>query len=173
VTLALATTALQGLVNELDVGRIKFIAWSEQRRRMRRLEAGLDPDEPVEPVARPPSPPTYTGTPRSEPLSQLTAPASIQNVNEPSHETFADRSDRVIGEGWRWFKGKLSVFAPVRRIEEGEYEKRLVEMIRLKEEERAVVRREMDELRARRDALNEKERLHELAVQIEEERRRK
>ncbi|BGP08835.1 hypothetical protein JCM10049v2_004686 [Rhodotorula toruloides] len=173
VTLALASTMLQGFVNELDVGRIKFIAWSEQRRRMRLLEQGLDPDEPVaQPSLRaPPSSPTAT-TPSTQPTSLLTTPASTTKINEPSFETFADRSDRVFGEGWRWFKSKLSVLAPVKRIEEGEYEKRLVEMMRQLEEERREVRREIGELRERRDALDEKDRLHEVAVRMEEEARK-
>ncbi|BGP25345.1 voltage gated chloride channel domain-containing protein [Rhodotorula toruloides] len=171
-TLALASTMLQGFVNEVDVGRIKLIAWSEQRHRMRRLEAGFDPDEPpVEPATRPP-PSSPAARPPLQPSSLLTTPASTSKINEPSYETFADRSDRVLGEGWRWFKGKLSVLAPVKRIEEGEYEKRLVEMIRHLEEERGEVRREIGELRVRRDALDEKERLHEDAVRVEQEARK-
>lgn len=48
----------------------------------------------------------------------------------------------------------------------------MVEMMRHLEEERKEVRREMGELRERRDALDEKDRLHEVAVRMEEEARK-
>lgn len=167
LTLALGCTVLQGIVNELDVVRIRLLMWGEERRRIKRLEAGMTlpgGEEPHSASASAVAPPssTTTDTPGSKvsPLSDLTDvnPRDPSTFSDPGRETFSERSDRLVSSGWGWFTDKLSVLAPLKRIDQGEYERRLDELLRLRTDEREKVRREIAELEVVKKRLMERQR---------------
>ena len=172
LTLALGCTVLQGIVNELDVVRIRLLMWGEERRRIKRLEAGMTlpgGEEPhsasasasAERRVSAPSPSTTT-TPGSNasPLSDLTDvnPRDPSTFADPGRETFSERSDRLVSSGWGWFTEKLSVLAPLKRIDQGEYERRLDELLKLRTDEREKVRSEIAELEVVKTRLMERQR---------------
>ncbi len=171
LTLALGCTVLQGIVNELDVVRIRLLMWGEERRRIKRLEAGMTLPGGEEPhsasaegrVSAPtPFSATTTTTPGSHasPLSDLTDvnPRDPSTFSDPGRETFSERSDRLVSSGWGWFTDKLSVLAPLKRIDQGEYERRLDELLRLRTDERDKVRSEIAELEVVKTRLMERQR---------------
>ena len=176
LTLALGCTVLQGIVNELDVVRIRLLMWGEERRRIKRLEAGMTLPGGEEPhsasasaerrVSEPtPSSATTTTTTttteiNASPLSDLTDvnPRDPSTFSDPGRETFSERSDRLVSSGWGWFTDKLSVLAPLKRIDQGEYERRLDELLRLRMDERDKVRSEIAELEVVKKRLMERQR---------------
>lgn len=137
LTLGLGCAVAQGLVNELEVGRIKLLGWGEEReRRLRELDAveGSAVGEEGEKVA----PPTYTRD-----ISHATP-------SVPSRETFSERSDRLIGEAWSGMWRKLERLAPLKKMDEGEYVAKLEGRLRDVEEQRREVEREVKELEGRK-----------------------
>ncbi|GAA5974164.1 hypothetical protein JCM21900_003384, partial [Sporobolomyces salmonicolor] len=150
VTLALGCAAVQVVVNELEWARIKLIAWGEDRERARHL---LSSEPTPTPTTRPPAAAAAaaaaaTATSATHYLSDWTAaPApSHAHFSDPKTETFADRSDRLFGSGWGWVKDKAGVLSPVKRLDEGEYERTLEGLLRAKQVERETVRTELEEL---------------------------
>ena len=146
--------------------------WGEERRRIKRLEAGMTlpgGEEPhsasasasAERRVSAPSPSTTT-TPGSNasPLSDLTDvnPRDPSTFADPGRETFSERSDRLVSSGWGWFTEKLSVLAPLKRIDQGEYERRLDELLKLRTDEREKVRSEIAELEVVKTRLMERQR---------------
>lgn len=188
ITLALGCTVLQGIVNELDVVRIRLLMWGEERRQIKRLEAGMTLPGGEEPLrgsaslsARPanspvsaPAPPSPTSSasassspappmsvPRSaSPLSDLTDvnPRDPSSFSDPGRETFSERSDRLASSGWRWFTDKLSVLAPLKRIDDREYERRLEELLQARTNEREKVRGEIAQLEVVKKRLEQRQR---------------
>ncbi|GAA5987931.1 hypothetical protein JCM10908_007275 [Rhodotorula pacifica] len=179
VTLALGCTVLQGIVNELDVVRIRLLMWGEERRRIKRLEAGMTLPGGEEPQAAPAaSTPTTVSASHSaissttatsayspaastsSPLSDLTDinPRHPSTFSDPGRETFSERSDRLVSSGWHWFTNKLSVLAPLKRIDEAEYERRLDELLKARTDEREKVRSEIVQLEVVKKRLEERQR---------------
>ncbi|GAA6002957.1 hypothetical protein JCM10207_001918 [Rhodosporidiobolus poonsookiae] len=164
VTLALGCAVLQGVVNEMDVVRIRMLVWGEERQR-----AKIDPpassadtaSAPTPGTLPPPRAPVPSPTPSSSSsrapsaaptsssylTSLTTAPSpSSPHFSDPGRETFSERSDRLLGDLWGWTKRTVGAVSPVKRMEEGEYEKRLEGVLRGVEEERGRVKEERAEL---------------------------
>ncbi|GAA5863955.1 hypothetical protein JCM3774_004431 [Rhodotorula dairenensis] len=174
ITLALGCTVLQGIVNELDVVRIRLLMWGEERRRIKRLEAGMtlpggeEPQpRPASPSARPASSPGPASSsslpvaPRdASPLGDLTDvnPRDPSSFSDPGRETFSERSDRLVSSGWHWFTDKLSVLAPLKRIDEREYERRLEELLKARTDEREKNRGEIAQLEVVKKRLEQRQR---------------
>ncbi|KAI5477087.1 hypothetical protein MNV49_006886 [Pseudohyphozyma bogoriensis] len=128
-TVSLASLVVQSAYNELGVLRIKALSWEEDRRTKL---AGLDAQEVVGDFKT--QPPTYT--------RDIASP--LPTVG--SRETFSERSDRLFGEAWEWTKKKAGRLAPMKKMEEGEYEDHLRKRIREIEDEEGAIRREIKEL---------------------------
>ncbi|BGP16928.1 hypothetical protein JCM10213_007373 [Rhodosporidiobolus nylandii] len=154
LTLALGCAVLQGIVNEGDVIRIKLLAWGEERERAKREAASLPAPAPSSPSSSLPAPSSATASPAPAPatsyLSDLTnAPhPSSPSFSDPGRETFSERSDRLFGDAWGWVKTQASKVAPLKRMEEGEYEKKMQGLLAGVEEEKKRVERERMELEA-------------------------
>lgn len=138
VTLGLGCTVAQGFVNELEVGRIKLLAWGEERDRrlaeIDEVEGRLSSSSEEQKEA----PPSYT--------RDISSP----RPSVPSRETFSERSDRLIGEAWGWGWSKVARLAPLKKMEEGEYVGKLETRLGEVEAERDGVRRELGELENKR-----------------------
>lgn len=115
--------------------RIKAIAWGEERDKIlagnEASSAGEGEGEEKE------APPSYTRS------------ISSPKPSVPSRETFSERSDRLIGSAFDSFKTGLGRLSPVKKMEEGDYERLLREKLAAVESEREQVRREREELEAR------------------------
>ncbi|GAA5919206.1 hypothetical protein JCM5296_004091 [Sporobolomyces johnsonii] len=145
-TLALGCALVQVVVNELELARIRFIVWGEDRERARQLLS------PPPTAAAPQSPPPAAAATAAEPpinyLSDWTkAPSpSHAHFSDPKTETFSERSDRLILSAWGWVKDKVGELSPVKRLDDGEYERTLEGLLVAKQAEREAVRKEREEL---------------------------
>lgn len=164
-------------MNELDVVRIRLLVWGEERKRIKRIEASLTAPErepAADPVARGAETLPVVDAPRSttnvaaSSLGDLTDvdPRHPSTFSDPGRETFSERSDRLASSGWSWFTDKLSVLTPLKRIDEREYERRLVELLEAKSTEREQVREEIRQLEDVKKRLDQRQReAEELAEQ--------
>ncbi|GJN91110.1 hypothetical protein Rhopal_004128-T1 [Rhodotorula paludigena] len=168
LTLALGCSVLQGIVNEADVVRIKLLVWGEERARAKRAEAGLlgEPAaaEPSATAVTPDAAAGATAPPPSAYLTDLThrsATTPSLAPSDPGRETFSERSDRLIGEGWSWLGRKASALSPVKKLDPEAYERKLEERLRGVEDEMDRARREREELETVGARLAEQQRLRE------------
>ncbi|GAA5854038.1 hypothetical protein JCM8547_008201 [Rhodosporidiobolus lusitaniae] len=161
ITLALGCAVLQGIVNEADLIRIRM------------LSRGRDEERAGQPAPLSPSPAPSSSFPSPspaapQPASQTpslfsdltTAPhPSSPSFSDPGRETFSERSDRLIASTWTSLKSTLSSVAPLKRMEEGEYEKKLREGLERVEEEKKRVEQERRELEGLERMLEEVDRV--------------
>lgn len=145
--------------------------WGEERRRIKRIEAGMtEPGGDELPLAGStapalassplPSRSSASSNQDTSPLSDLTHvdPRHPSTFSDPGRETFSERSDRLASSGWSWFTDKLSVLAPLKRIDEDEYERRLDELLKLRTGERDQVKTEIRDLEVVKKRLEERQR---------------
>lgn len=109
-----------------------MLAWSEERARILKEIDSAD---------------LLVNDTDSKAIPTYTRDISTATPNVPSRETFSERSDRLIGSSFNSFKRGLERISPVKKMEEGEYEKALKEKLEGVERERDEVRRELEELR--------------------------
>lgn len=155
-------------MNELDVVRIRLLVWGEERKRIKRIEASLTAPErepAADPAARGAETLPVVGAPRSTTNVAASSLGDLTDVDPrhpstfyPGRETFSERSDRLASSGWSWFTDKLSVLAPLKRIDEREYERRLVELLEAKSTEREQVREEIRQLEDVKKRLDQRQR---------------
>lgn len=140
-TLALGCTVVQGLMNEGDGMRIRAIVWAEEReRRLKVIDADLVRDrqrggesgEGKEEEER--IPPTYTRS--------ITSP--VPSV--PSRETFSERSDRLFSSAFRGLTDSLARISPVKKMDDGDYEKALRSRLSEVQKDRQKLKDEMDDI---------------------------
>lgn len=137
-TLGLACVLVQLGVNEAELSRIKMLGWSEERNRvLKELDEAVSTSNSNSINVEESIPPTYTRS------IELSSP----DPNVPSRETFSERSDRLIGSSFNSFKRFLSRISPVRKMEEGVYEKTLEGKLEVIEKDLESVRDELKVLR--------------------------
>ncbi|GAA5826542.1 hypothetical protein JCM11251_002417 [Rhodosporidiobolus azoricus] len=168
VTLALGCVVLQGIVNEADLIRIKALARGGNRND---AVAPLTEGPALSSSARAPLPtsiassassaaaPSTSSSSSSPYLTDLTAaphPSSPTTTpSDPGRETFSERSDRLITSAFSWLKLTAANASPMKKLEEGEWEKKLQGVLGGVEEEREKIRRERMELEALERRLRE------------------
>lgn len=158
-----------------------MLARGEEERR-RRLAGETLPD--FSPFALPPSSPSQNAVADPAPTSTATTTSSTSSspyltdlttaphpsspdFSDPGRETFSERSDRLIASGWGWTKRQVAKVTPLKRLEDGEYERKLKGVLEGIEEEKKRVRKERIELEgleamlAKVDAVREKRRIEE------------
>ncbi|GAA6017729.1 hypothetical protein JCM11491_001184 [Sporobolomyces phaffii] len=143
LTLGLGCLVVQSLVNEGDLARIKLLQRSEERQG-RAHEMGSTPLLPT--ALQSDSPPLPTNRPSL--LSPLppNAPSNAQHFSDPTSLTFSERSDLLFKNLWTRTKETVNSWAPLKKLETGEYEQRLEESKRIKREELEAIRTEIREL---------------------------
>ncbi|GAA5896346.1 hypothetical protein JCM6882_000991 [Rhodosporidiobolus microsporus] len=160
VTLALGCVVLQGIVNEADIIRIRALARGEDPHSGEELPVISSTPLPGAPTSSPTAPAPTSSTPLPSSSSSAsptyftdltTAPhpsSPTTTASDPGRETFSERSDRLISSAFSWLKLTAARASPVKRMEEGEWEKKLQGVLGGVEEEREKVRRERMELEA-------------------------
>ncbi|GAA5931356.1 hypothetical protein JCM3775_005003 [Rhodotorula graminis] len=171
LTLALGCAALQCVVNEADLLRIKMLLRGEERARVRRFEEevageGAATISGAGPSSLPPPPgaspaPAPTPAPPSSPTHPIASPPSHHIASDPGRETFSERSDRLISSAWAWARLQASRLSPVTQLDEDEYARRLRERLERVKRERERVREEREELERVGERLKERQRRRE------------
>ncbi|GAA5898036.1 uncharacterized protein JCM6883_000902 [Sporobolomyces salmoneus] len=149
-TLGLGCLFVQSLVNEGDLLRINLLQRSEENRQRERHEletpSSSSTDSILPTALQSDSPPLPTNRPSL--LSPLppTAPSNSSHFSDPTSLTFSERSDLMFKNAWIKTKRTMRDWAPLKRIEKGEFEERVERERKGKREELEGVRRELREL---------------------------
>lgn len=139
LTLGIGCGVVQTAGNELGVLRRGILQWREEKDLEQRREQSQGSSTAV-PGSNESSGSVLDGS----------APLTHKEFGMPSRETFSERSDRLFGEGWGWFKGKMASLSPVKKIDQREYVDKLETRLKEVESEKVAVAQEMKELEQKR-----------------------